>query len=261
MPFQQWILINIPTWVTITFMCMAAICTSIGGVLLVRRYFNVKNFKNHHDIAGPIFSTLGVVYAVLLGFVLVVVWQNFDVTRDNLITEANCYADIYRDLGGLPDPFRSEARDALTKYVNSIVEDEWPMMSQGQRSLKTQENSTEYWKLYATFEPVTEREKIYYQEILQKMNQGGELRRERLADAVTGINPILWFVLLLGGIITIAFTFFFGADNIKAQIVMTTLLSLLIVLILFTTLSMDYPFNGDVNIGPQPFQQILLYLK
>ena len=261
MPFQQWILIYIPTWVTITVMFVVAVATSVGGTLLVRRYFNVNNFKRHHDIAGPIFSTLGVVYAVMLGFVLIVVWQNFDATRDNTVTEANCYADIYRDLGGLPDPFRNEARTAVTKYVNSIVDDEWPLMSVGHRSLKTQDLSTVYWNLYASFEPVTEREKIYYQEILRKMNEGGELRRERLADAVTGINPVLWFVLLLGGIITIAFTFFFGSENIKAQMIMTTLLSLLIVLILFTTLNMDYPFSGDVSIGPQAFEQVLLYLK
>jgi hypothetical protein len=261
MPFQQWVLIYVPTWAMIAVMFSVAIATSIAGVLLVRRFFNVDNFKRHHDIAGPIFSTIGVVYAVMLGFVLIVVWQNFDVTRDNTVSEANCYADIYRDLGGLPDPFRSEARTALTKYVNSIVEDEWPLMSLGQRSLKTQELSTAFWDMYASYEPVTESQKIYYQEILQKMNDGGELRRERLADAVTGINPVLWFVLLLGGIITIAFTLFFGSDNVKAQMIMTTLLSLLIALILFTTFSMDYPFSGDVNIGPQPFKQVLMYLK
>jgi hypothetical protein len=261
MPFQQWVLIYVPTWVTITIMFVAAIATAVGGVLLVRHFFNVENFKRHHDIAGPIFSTIGVVYAVMLGFVLIVVWQNFDETRNNVILEANYYGDIYRDLVGLPEPFRGQAREALTAYVDAIIKDEWPVMAVGERSLKVQELSTANWKLIASYEPVTESQKIFYQEILSKMNQAGELRRQRLADAVSGINPVLWFVLLAGGIITIAFTFFFGSDNIKAQMIMTTLLSLLIVLILFTTMSLDYPFSGDVHIGSQSFEQVLQYLK
>ena len=261
MPFQQWLLVAVPTWVTILVLFMVAIGTSVGGVLLVRRFFNVSNFKRHHDIAGPIFATLGVVYAVLLGFVLVIVWQNYEQTSDAVVAEANCYGAIYRDLGGLPDPFRSEARTALTRYVNSIIEDEWPLMALGQRSMKTQELSNAFWDCFNSFEPVTEREKIYYQELLHQKNQGSELRRARLAEAIAGINPALWFVLLLGGIITIAFTFFFGSDNIKAQMIMTTLLSLLIALILFTTASLDYPFSGDVSVTPHAFKQILLYLK
>jgi hypothetical protein len=134
-------------------------------------------------------------------------------------------------------------------------------MALGQRSMKTQGLSNVFWDYFNSFEPATEREKIYYQELLRKKNEGSELRRARLADAVTGINPALWFVLLLGGIITVAFTFFFGSDNIRAHMIMTTLLSLLIVLILYTTLSLDYPFSGDVSITPQAFKQILMYLK
>jgi hypothetical protein len=261
MPFQQWILVAVPTWVTISVLFAAAVATAIGGVLLVRHYFKVDYFKRHHDIAGPIFNTIGVVYAVLLGFVLIVVWQSFDETRNNVILEANYYGDIYRDLVGLPEPFRGQAREALTLYIDAIIEDEWPVMAVGERSIKVQDLSTANWKLFASYEPVTESQKIFYQQILTKMNQAGELRRQRLADAASGINPALWFVLLAGGIITIAFTFFFGSDNMKAQMIMTTLLSLLIVLILFTTMNLDYPFSGDVHIGPQSFEQVLKYLK
>jgi hypothetical protein len=261
MPFQQWVIVAIPTWVTIVVMFAVAIATSIGGVLLVRHFFKVDYFKRHHDIAGPIFSTIGVVYAVMLGFVLVVVWQGFDETRNNAILEANCYADIYRNLTGLPEPLRGQAREALDTYVNNIIEDEWPAMAVGERSLKVQVLAADYWNMMAGYEPVTESQKIFYQMILDKMNQAGELRRQRLADSVSGINPVLWFVLLAGGLITIAFTFFFGSDNIKAQMIMTTLLSLLIVLILYTTLSLDFPFSGDVHISPQSFQQVLQHIK
>jgi hypothetical protein len=261
MPFQQWLLVNVPAWLIITFMLAIAVGISVGGVLLVRRFVKVGNLKRDHDIAGPIFSTLGVVYAVLLAFAIVIVWQNFDTTKNNVVLEANCYGDIYRDLVGLPEPFRGEVKLAIDDYVNAIINDEWKLLAVGQRSMVVQGKSDKIWNMLGNFEPRTDREKIFLSEILKRANDGGALRRQRIADASSGIHPVLWFVLLFGGVITVVFTFFFGSDNLRAQMLMTTLLAVLIVLILFTILIMDFPFSGSLYIGPDSFQQVLSNLK
>ena len=86
MPFQQWILIYIPTWLIGSIMVAIAIIIAVGGVLLVHHFVNVKTLKSHHDIAGPIFATIGVVYAVMLSYVLIIVWQQFDKTNSNVAT-------------------------------------------------------------------------------------------------------------------------------------------------------------------------------
>jgi hypothetical protein len=261
MPFQQWILVNVPTWLIAAVMLTVAIGTAVGGVLLVRRLWGVRNLKNHHDIAGPIFSTLGVVYAVLLAFAIVIVWQDFNQTQNDVILEANYYGDVYRDSVGLPEPFRSQLTSAMDDYINAIITDEWKLLAVGQRSMIVQEKSDNIWKMYGNYEPNTEKEKIFFAEILNRANTAGELRRQRLADSSTGIHPVFWFVLLFGGIITIGFTFFFGSENLGAQLIMTTLLAVLIVLILFTILIMDFPFSGDLNIPPDAFKTVLMNLK
>jgi hypothetical protein len=261
MPLQQWILINIPTWIILSTMLVIAFGTSVGGVLLVRRYVEVVNLKHHHDIASPIFSTAGVIYAVLLGFVLIVVWQNFDKAQDNVVSESNAYADIYRDLVAIPEPYSSQAKELMTKYINAVIEDEWPLMAAGKRSPKVQELGAQSWALMASFEPATESQKVFYAEILHRMNDAGEMRRQRITDASSGTHPVLWSVLLLGGIIIVVLTLFFGSEHLFAQLTMTTLLSVLIVLILFTILIMDFPFSGDLSISPQAFQEVLLYMK
>lgn len=261
MPLQQWILINVPTWLLATIMLAVAISTAVGGVLLVRRFVDVNQLKHHHDIAGPIFATVGVVYAVMLSYVLIIVWQNFDETNKNVVLEANYYADIYRDSTGLSEPFRGQMTKVTDDYINAIIDDEWKLLAQGQRSLQVQQLSDKEWKLYSAYEPTTDREKIFYAEILKRMNDAGELRRQRILDAQTGIHPMLWFILLFGGIITVVFAFFFGTENIKAQLIMTTLMAVLIVLILFTILIMDFPFSGDMSVKPDAFKQVLLYLK
>lgn len=261
MPLQQWILLNIPTWQIVMVMLSVAVGTAVGGVLLVRRLVNIKKFKEHHDIAGPIFSTIGVIYAVMLAFVLIIVWQDFDRAQNNAVQEANIFAAIFRDSVGLPEPFKSQYLEANSKYLDAVITYEWPVMQYGQRSMEAQVLADKVWELTGTFEPKSEKEKIFFSEILRKMNEAGEMRRQRLMDARTGVHPALWFVLLLGGIITVAFTFFFGSENLYSQIIMTTLLAVLIVLILFTILVMDFPYSGDMSIPVAPFVQVLEFIK
>jgi hypothetical protein len=77
-------------------------------------------------------------------------------------------------------------------------------------------------------------------------------------DSRTGINPLLWLILIVGGVVVIVFTFFFGAENFKAQLIITVLLTTLISLFLFTILSLDFPFSGSMSISPSPFKQIAI---
>ena len=109
---------------------------------------------------------------------------------------------------------------------------------------------------YSSYEPKTESEKIFLAESVRKLNDAGELRRLRIADSRTGIHPILWLILLTGGVITISFTFFFGAENLLAQIMMASMLAVVIGLILFTILLLDFPFTGGLNIPSDAFKLI-----
>lgn len=134
MPLQQWILLNIPTWLIAAIMLAIAVGTAVGGVLLVRRLLDIKKFKEHHDIAGPIFSTIGVIYAVMLAFVLVIVWQDFDRAQNNTVQEANYFAQIYRDSTGLPEQFRVRFLAANAAYLDAVIKYEWPQMQRGRRA-------------------------------------------------------------------------------------------------------------------------------
>ena len=261
MPLQQWILINVPTWVIATVMLAIAVGTAVGGVLLVRRLVDIKKFKEHHDIAGPIFSTIGVIYAVMLAFVLVIVWQDFDRAQNNTVQEANYFADMSRDVLGLPEPFRSQFIEANANYLTAVIKYEWPQMQYGKKSVEAQAAADEVWQVTATFDPKTDREKLFFSEMLKKMNEAVEMRRQRLQDSASGLHPALWFVLLLGGLITVVFTFFFGSQNLFAQLTMTTMLAVLIVLIIFTILLMDFPYSGDLSIPSTPFQLVLEHFK
>jgi ABC-type multidrug transport system fused ATPase/permease subunit len=258
MPIMQQLLYRIPSLLLGLLVVGGAVAFSMLGLLIVRRFISHNKLRTHHDVADPILGALAAIYAVLIAFVVVTVWQGFDKSNANVQQEANCLADVYRDSEAFAPDFHQRAGDVLRAYRQAIIDSEWKTMTRGEMSPEVETLMRKLWALYVVYQPRTPTEQSFFDESVRKLNQLRELRRQRIMDSRTGIEPLLWFVLFAGGLSTIAFTFFFGAENLRAQLGMVTLLAITISLILFTIMSLDFPFTGSVSISPEPFQQVLL---
>ncbi len=258
MPVMQQLLLKIPSSILCLIVVGGGAVFSIAGVLTVRHFIPYSRLKTHHDVADPILGALAAVYAVLLAFVVITVWQNFDKSNAGVQLEANYLADIYRDSEAFSPDFHQKAGDLLLEYRQAVIDYEWKTMARGEMSLEAERLMRKIWTLYTTYQTKTPTEQSFFDESVRKLNSFRELRRQRLMDSRTGLEPLLWLVLIIGGLSTISFTFFFGVENLKVQIIMTVLLSVTISLILFTIMEMDFPFTGDIAISPEPFKMILL---
>jgi len=63
-------------------------------------------------------------------------------------------------------------------------------------------------------------------------------------------------VILVGGVITVSYTYLFGMKNIKAQYMMTATLTITITLILFLIYVLDHPFTGASKVSTEPLKQV-----
>jgi len=258
MSLEQQLSVGIPTFVLGVIIIGGAALFSILGLLIVRYFISHSRLKTHHDVADPILGAVAAIYAVLLAFVVVTVWQGFDKTNSNVQLEANYLADIYRDSEAFSADFHQKVGDLLREYRQAVIDYEWKTMARGEMSPEVERLMRKIWSMYTTYQPRTPTEQSFFEESVRKLNSFRELKRQRLMDSRTGIQPLLWFVLIVGALSTISFTFFFGAENLKAQLAMVLLLSITISLILFTILSLDFPFTGAVSISGEPFKMVLL---
>jgi len=257
MPFIQFLLVNIPTILLGFLIIFIYVFLTITSLVIIRKYYPLHRRKNHNDIAGFIFATLGVIYAVILAFTVVVTWEQFDKADEITSKEANCIASLYQNTTPFPAEFRQQVKSELTQYVNTIVSDEWPKMAKGQRSSQVEEIQEKLVRLYSGFQPKNEIQKIFLTESIKKMNEASEMRRLRLAYAATGIHPLLYAILIIGSFITIAFTMLFGTENHIEQLIMTSCLAAMIAFALFTIIALDYPFTGTFIIEPDVFKNML----
>ena len=258
MPFDA-LLLQIPEWLLILILILLFSGFSALGLLLVRKYIPHTVLKLHNDVAGFIFATLGVIYAVLLAFVVLVVWEQFNSAREASEMEASYAFALYRDISMYPD---SAAADVLRKefreYVVSVVHSEYPSLAKLQIDTVTIVRFRElFYSFQRNLSPKTFQEVAGYGEIMKNLNLVAEKRALRMMGVRSSIPAPIWFTLLLGGFLTIGFTFLFGTENFKAQLIMSVSLSILIAMITFVMLELQYPYSGNLSIQPEGYKVIL----
>jgi hypothetical protein len=235
----------------------ASIAVSLGGLHLVRKHYPHPVRQANNEVAGFFIAVLGVVYAVLLAFVVVVVWEQFETARTTVEQEGNALIAVYRLASGLPDPISAGIRTTARQYATSAIDDEWPAMDRFEKGVAIPKNADELWAQVTTYEAATERERLIQAEILRRMSDLNDSRRLRELAARTGIPRILWGVLIGGAIVTVVFTYFFSTPNPRAQYVMTALYTATIAFVLMLVSLIDFPFHGDVRVSPESFELAL----
>jgi hypothetical protein len=230
---------------------------AVGGVLLVQRLVSTERRRQHNDVAGFIYAVLGVAYAVLLGLMLIAVWEQWNAADDTVTEEANELAGIFWFAHALPQPEGRHIQELALTYAQVVVEDEWPLMGEGKSSPKAWATLDELRATILGLNPPTGAQQVRYNQLLEQLHGLGDARRERLLVAGEGLPTILWVVLIIGGVITVGFTYLFGLDSTWVHLLMVAALAMIISLSLFTVAALDQPFKGDVRIHPAAFEQVL----
>jgi hypothetical protein len=245
---------------------IGAIClAALAGLELVQRLVPADSRRQHNDVAGFIYAALGVIYAVLLALVVIAVWEEFDAANDTVEQEANAVAEIFWLAHRLPEPEGTHIQELARSYAEEVVDNEWPLMEQGQAPLMVQvEETPAGWTLIddiraslQEIEPHTKADEELYAEGLDQVQILADARRMRLVAAQEGIPGVLWAVLIFGGIVAVSFTYLFGLENTWAHRLMVLTLAAVIGLVLFTIGAMEHPFSGGARISTEAFDLIL----
>src|ERR1700722_10246439 len=73
-----------------------AVAFAVIGILTARRFTHGRVAEGHNDVLVPLFLTAGVIYAVLLGFIVVAMWETYDGAKANVAEEASLLVPLYR---------------------------------------------------------------------------------------------------------------------------------------------------------------------
>lgn len=247
----------IPLWILAPMVVGIPTIAAMLGVRALRRYVGLERLSANNEVAGFKFATVGVIYAVLLAFAVIVVWERFSAAEDHVAAEAGAAASLYRLIEGIDSESRVAIRKQLTAYLESAIDQDWPAMEHGRPSDRTTRALDALYAATLAYKPTDLHGAMLMEETLRQLNALTEARRARIVKSVGAVPGLLWFVLFVGAFVTIGFTLFFGNRDVHAQTLMTGALVLLIFSGLLVIVAINHPFSGAVKVHPEPLIEVL----
>jgi hypothetical protein len=247
---------SLPLWLLMTLIVVVPTATAMCAQLLIRRWVGVAKLAKNNEIAGFKFATVGVIYAVLLAFTVIVVWEKFSDAETAVAEEAGATAALFHYAEG-KEPEALAVRTALAAYLKAAIESDWPAMAREGESHATEHALDSLYGAAIALNRSGTRGMADMAEVFRQLDNVTAARRIRLHLATGLVPSVIWIALFMGALLTVGFTLFFGSENRVAQVSMTGVLSVLVTMGLVVIISIDHPFTGPVYIHPDPLISVL----
>lgn len=251
-------LYDLPSWLFAAVVILIFEAFGVGGLYLtrgaMRRIHKVDH--SHNDIVGYFLAALTVFYGITLGLVAVGTWGTFSGVSDKVDAEAQVLASLYRDVGAYPEPKRTELRTDLSHYVSNVITVSWPQQREGVVPAASGAFLDAFEAHLMAPDAQVSSEGVLQAEVFRQFNVLVELRRSRLNAVNTGLPLPIWALVIIGGFLCLATTWFFHTASFAMHLWMTVLTCALLGLIVFMIAILDHPFRGQVSVGSGPLELV-----
>ena len=201
-------------------------------------------------------TCVGLVYGALLGFTIVVAWEQFSSAEINVSNEASTLITMYRQTVGMPVPEQTQMRVLLRKYTSAVEGPEWEnAIRAGTGTESARDALNDMYRVLGS-----EQSSVASSPISQKfLDQLGTLaseRNQRILDAKPRIPGLLWTGLLFGGVVLLGLGGSCAGQH-TAHLLLLGAVAVLLGLLLFIVFWLDHPFGNQLGVTPEPFEQSL----
>lgn len=230
---------------------------AVGVLLAVARRLLPDDASRHQDAATAIFSMVGVLHAVILAFVVIVVWESDGRARVDSQVEANAVARVYFTARSLPEPQRSELMRLAQDYAATVAWQEWPLMAEGRTSPPARQQVADLRLTTHELRPASADQEILMAGTLDAINELVDARRDRTSALTSRLTPLMWTGLVVSSVLTVGFMFLFNQPSYPLHLLMVGAVAALLVFVLWLIHDLSQPFTGTSAVGPDAFEQIL----
>ena len=226
---------------------------ALGFTMVLNRLWPVQRRRMHEEQVGWQLNVLGTTYAVILGFMLYTEWTNFTAAKLNVDLEANALRNVFQLASGLPAPQAAQLEAQARAYVDAALTRDWPDMWAGRPPEATHTINQSMWRTLMALGSLTPAQALVTDHALTQLSALTLHRRTRLLHSASQLPAIFWWLLLVGGFLTIVAVAMFGSQNLRIHTFQVGSLTLLVTLVMLAIADLDRPFQGWVHIEPAAF--------
>ena len=250
-------LLQIPAPILGLLWVAAVVGFSVGGLLVFRKAVSHTRLENANAVSSTVFQLAGVLYAVLVAFVVVVVWEQFGDAEDASGLEASAIADLLRDSAALPAESRVAVQQSLIAYTRDVIDDEFPRMRRGETIEEQSDELADVWETYLTVQPESRNEIAFFDHAIVRLNDLSANRKMRVSTGEASVPGELWVLLLGGGGVVMAFTFLFGTRDLLVHALAVGLTAALLGFVMYLIFALEHPYVGALSVEPDAYVTVL----
>jgi hypothetical protein len=237
----------------ILFSIITVISVTISGALLLIRRKSGGRWRHQEHIHPSLFNFFTTLYAFFIGFAIVTLWSAFLTAKTNISREAESIMIVYRTAKPLPG---SEAfRQAVVKYVKTVIDSEWAEMERDIMSPEAERRFDDIWARFNELKAGGEKTGELYTNITEADRQ----RSSRATVLQGNLYPPVWVILIFGYISVIYGLYFINREPTVVSLIYEFMIIFLVLACLYFIYDINTPFSGLITVKPEAFQSV--YLK
>lgn len=222
---------------------------------LARIYPHERRQAQDNIVVSGSFVIVGGITSLMLGFMVVSVWQHYTATESVVSAEANAIADLERMSRTLPPEVQRQTQDATRSYLRLVIDEEWPMQAAGGRSVRADAALSELWETYTDLENDYTGRALYDRSI-DGLSELSDSRRQRLGASGQPIPILMWLLLGLGASAAPGWACTFACTNPRLQHALVISMTAIIATALFLVSALSNPFDEHMTIQPSAFETV-----
>lgn len=232
------------------------------GQIFFRRLFRKEKIESCHEVGGFIFGLLGTLYAVILGLIVLDAMAKFETAQTIILNESQSLMVVFELAEQFKIGGKGKVVQQLTEdYIDEVITNDWEFMKDGVLNYRAHDILKNLLDEIKKIEPITENQKQLFPTLLQETISIVKSRYVRFTQAENGVPSPEWVMLLIGGVVTIVFTYFFRIENQKIQSLMIGMFSLIIIMNLYMVLLFSEPYAGDFAASKKPLITVQRFIK
>ncbi len=244
---------------------MILVAAASAGVLwLVRRNPLNERFASQLSEHGRAFDFLGIAFAILLGFVVLQAYDSYNDAKRGAELEAQAVLELSRTASAFTPEEHARLEGTLYCYGRAVIEQAWPAMQEGEDSPVVTDWGSRFREAAFELRVRSLVDEAAFRQLLEEQDGRIEGRRMRLAEAVRVTPPPLWFVLILGALLTVGWIVL-GADRRGSFVVQASAVASVAAMATATLLLvwfLDHPFaNQSGSIRPTEMEEVLRVIE
>jgi hypothetical protein len=251
-------LLMLSPWLAFSLINLVFVGVALSFLVIIRLCCGYQTRRSHNDVASAIFNRAGAIHGIILAFVVIVLWQQYDKAYEDALKEGTEARELYRDLCLYPNQNQVRgALQSLSEVVKLVVEDEYPAMKKMEMSPATEQAMNTLWTKTLRINPQTPQEQILYTKIIRTLESLSKLRGQRLIEMETSLPGMIWAALIAGSLVTVLFSTLFGAEKFWLHALLTSMFAIIIATTYFLIIELDYPFMGGISVEPTSYRMLL----